>query len=105
MTDSPDMPSTVVVKQELGGRLRRVRTDLYGEDGGPELARLLGLPARTWANYEAGVTMPGEVLLALLDLTGVEPRWLLRGGSLAYRRSEPEAIGRGGSRAESSSTP
>jgi transcriptional regulator with XRE-family HTH domain len=105
MTQPLDVPSRVVAKQELGGRLRQVRTELYGEDGGPELARLLGLPARTWANYEAGVTIPGEVLLALLDLTGVEPRWLLRGGNTMHRPPEPAGVRRGEGRAEPSSTP
>jgi hypothetical protein len=66
-------------KRDLAERLRQIRVELYGEHGGPELARLLGLPLRTWCNYENGVTIPGEVLLAWLDVTGIEPRWLLRG--------------------------
>ena len=63
----------------LAHRLREVRLDRYGDDGGPLLAELVGVPARTWANYESGVTIPGLVLLRFIDATGVEPRWLLTG--------------------------
>jgi hypothetical protein len=71
--------TTATRKKALGDRLRRVRTDRYGEGGGAGLARLLGIPHRTWMNYEAGVTIPGEALLDLLVLTGVDPRWLREG--------------------------
>ena len=65
----------------LAEGLRRARLDAFGEDGAPELARRLGLPARTWLNYEAGVTVPAEVLLAFLDVTRVDPARLTgRGG-------------------------
>jgi transcriptional regulator with XRE-family HTH domain len=63
----------------LAHRLREVRLDLYGNDGGPLLADALGVPARTWANYESGVTIPGLVLLRFIDATDVEPHWLLTG--------------------------
>ena len=63
----------------LARRLRDVRLAMYGEHGGPALAEALELPARTWSNYEAGVTIPGLVLLSLIEVTGVEPHWLLTG--------------------------
>ena len=63
----------------LARRLREVRLELYGENGGPLLAEVLGLPARTWAHYEAGVTIPGLVILRFIDATRVEPHWLLTG--------------------------
>ncbi len=66
----------------LAGRLRDVRLAMYGEDGGPLLAETLGLPARTWANYESGVTIPGLVILRFIEVTGVEPHWLLTGEGL-----------------------
>src|SRR4051794_29467361 len=93
MSDPQDSRSRLRAKQDLGERLRRVRTELYGEHGGPDLARLLGIPYRTWSNYEGGFTIPGEVLLALLDLTGVEPRWLLRGEGPAYRSPPGGEVG------------
>ncbi len=43
------------------------------------MAAALNLPARTWANYESGVIIPGLVLLRFIEFTGVEPRWFLTG--------------------------
>jgi hypothetical protein len=63
----------------LAGRLREVRLAMYGQHGGPLLSKVLGLPFRTWARYESGVTIPGLVLLRFIDATGVKPYWLLTG--------------------------
>jgi len=71
----------------ISSRLREVRQELFGEHGGPELARRLNLPARTWYNYETGVTVPAEVLLNFIEQTGVNPIWLLSGEGPKYRRS------------------
>lgn len=76
----------VNVKASISRRLREVRQELFGEHGGPELARRLGLPARTWYNYETGVTVPAEVLLSFIDQTGANPYWLLSGEGDRYRR-------------------
>lgn len=64
---------------DLAHRVREVREDLYGEHGAQFLADALGLPVRTWANYERGVTIPAVCILKLIDETGVSPRWLLTG--------------------------
>jgi hypothetical protein len=85
MSDPEEFQSRSSAKRGLGERLRQVRIELYGEHGAPELARLLGLPHRTWFNHENGVTIPGEVLLDLLVLTRVEPQWLLRGVGARFR--------------------
>ncbi len=69
----------VNVKASISRRLREIRQELFGEHGGPELARKLNLPARTWYNYETGVTVPAEVLLGFIDETGANPVWLLSG--------------------------
>jgi hypothetical protein len=69
----------------LASRLREVRRERYGEDGGPLLAEALDLPARTWAHYESGITIPGSVLLRFLAVSGVEPHWLLTGEGRKYR--------------------
>jgi predicted ester cyclase/transcriptional regulator with XRE-family HTH domain len=79
-------PELVRVSAELAGRIREIRAEVFGESGGPELARRLGVPARTWSGYESGATVPAEVLLGLLEETGVEPHWLLRGEGPRYRR-------------------
>ncbi|WP_165251255.1 ester cyclase [Paludisphaera soli] len=66
-------------RTELSERIREIREELLGPSGGPEMARRLGLPVRTWYNYETGVTMPAEVLLDFLAETGASPRWLRDG--------------------------
>lgn len=80
------------LKVLLSNRLREVRQELFGEHGGPELARRLNLPARTWYNYETGVTVPAEVLLAFIDQTGANPMWLLTGEGPKYRRGLEDQI-------------
>ena len=50
------------------------------------------MPARTWYNYETGVTVPAEVLLGFIDQTGANPLWLLSGEGPKYRRSRDEVI-------------
>jgi hypothetical protein len=78
-------PEAIRTKYDLAERLRLIRTELYGERGGPELARRLGVPIRTWYNYESGVTVPSEVLLRFIELTSVEPVWLLHGREPRFR--------------------
>ena len=85
MDHEPNPPKRADAKAAVACRLHLIRLELYGEHGGPVLAGKLRLPFRTWSNYELGVTMPGEVLLEFLELTGVEPLWLLRGIGEKYR--------------------
>jgi hypothetical protein len=56
------------------------------------LARRLGLPARTWYNYETGVTVPAEVLLGFIEQTGVNPTWLLSGEGPRYRHAHDDRL-------------
>ncbi len=83
------LPDSVQAKYALAERLRSLRAELYGERGGPELSRRLGLPIRTWYNYESGVTVPAEVVLKIIELTSVEPIWLLHGEGPKYRSTRP----------------
>ena len=80
------------VKALISGRLKEIRHELYGEHGGPELVRLLGLPARTWYNYETGVTVPAEVLLSFIDLTGTNAVWLHSGDGSRFRRGMEDEL-------------
>ena len=82
----------VTAKASLSRRLREIRQELFGEHGGPELARRLSLPARTWYNYETGVTVPAEVLLAFIEQTGANPTWLLNGEGPKYRASHDDRL-------------
>ncbi len=76
----------------LSRRLREIRQEIFGEHGGPELARRLNLPARTWYNYETGVTVPAEVLLSFIEQTSANPTWLLNGEGAKYRRSKDDRL-------------
>jgi hypothetical protein len=77
-------------KREIARRVVEVRETLFGIDGGPQVARLLDLPARTWANYERGVTIPGEILLDFLVATGVDPDWLIEGRGPMFRGADEQ---------------
>jgi hypothetical protein len=76
----------VSAPDQLAARLGKVRRESFGDgdDGLAALARALGLPARTWENYERGVTIPGWVLLLFLEQTGAAPHWLLTGEGDRY---------------------
>jgi len=51
------------------------------------MARRLAIPVRTWYNYEGGVTVPAEVVLKIIELTSVEPAWLLHGKGPKFRHT------------------
>lgn len=87
------LPESVRTKLDLAERLAALRLDLYGERGGPEMARRLGIPVRTWYNYEGGVTVPAEVILKIIELTSVEPGWLLRGEGPRLRPPQADRAG------------
>jgi len=69
----------------LAHRVRKIRRDIYGESGVPDLAEDLNLCARTWLNYESGVIIPATVMLRFLEVTGANPAWLLTGDGTRYR--------------------
>src|SRR4051812_20450561 len=77
---------SVVLRNSIAERLREIRQEIFGERGGPELARRLGISVRTWYNYETGITVPAEVLLRFIEQTGVTPTWLLTGEGPKYSR-------------------
>ena len=72
-------PDRVNSKAAIAGRIRLVRTEKYGKYGIPVLAEALRIPTGSWANYERGVTIPGDILLEFLVLTEITPTWLLHG--------------------------
>lgn len=98
MARRKNAPEAIRVKHGLSDRLRSLRTEFYGDRGGPDLARALGIPVRTWYNYENGVTVPAEIILRVVEMTSVEPVWLLRGEGPKLRgpgsgASGPEGAG------------
>ncbi len=72
----------------LPERIRAIRIDLFGESGGPLLARLLRIPDRTLERFETGGPIPAEIILMLIEVTGANPRWLQSGEGERYRRRE-----------------
>jgi hypothetical protein len=78
----------VFIKAAIARRLREIREELFGDHGGPELARRLELPARTWYGYEAGSTLPADVLLRFVELTWANPMFVLAGTGSKYRRND-----------------
>lgn len=75
---------SVRISSALSARLRAIREELFGKHGGPELARRLGIPARSWYNYETGVTIPAEVLLGFIEQTGANTTYLATGEGPKY---------------------
>jgi Peptidase S24-like len=90
------LPESVRAKLALAERLAALRSELYGDRGGPEMARRLGIPVRTWYNYEGGVTVPAEVILKIIELTAVEVGWLLHGEEPKFRNQLTDRGERGG---------
>jgi hypothetical protein len=72
------------VKSNLAWRIREIREELYGEHGGPIVAESLGIPFRTWINYENGCTIPAASILKFIELTRANPHWLLTGQGDKY---------------------
>jgi hypothetical protein len=81
------------VQEDLGRRVCEIRTELFGEDGGPILADVLNLPSRTWMHYECGVTIPAHVILIFIEVSGTNPHWLLTGRGNKYFRG-PRSVPR-----------
>ena len=94
------LPESVRAKLALAERLAALRSELFGDRGGPEMARRLGIPVRTWYNYEGGVTVPAEVILKIIELT------VGRGGLAVARRGTevPPSCSRNGERSVVSPT-
>ena len=82
------------IKAGLARRIKLIREDLYGANGGPLLAEALHLPFRTWLEFEQGETMPAQVMLRFLELTDANPSWLLTGEGKSYLlRDEDQSEG------------
>ena len=64
---------------DLCVRVREIRVERFGNDGIATLAQALDIPARTWEHFENGVTIPAWIILQFIEITGVEPHWLLTG--------------------------
>lgn len=80
-------PDWTSIKTDLARRIRELRQELYGENGGPLLAEKLRIPYRELHDYESGGMVPAESILRLIEITGVDPHWLLTGAGDRFRDS------------------
>ncbi len=78
----------LALKAGLARRVREIRVDLFGMNGGPILAETLQLPFRTWHHYESGHTIPAPTILRFIEVTGVNPNWLLTGEGEKFRTQD-----------------
>jgi transcriptional regulator with XRE-family HTH domain len=56
------------------------------------LAERLGITQRRLARIEAGGPIPAELILRLIDVTGVSPRWLLSGEGERFVAPGPDRL-------------
>ena len=75
------------IKSGIARRVREVREELYGVHGGPILAESLKIPFRAWHGYEQGGTIPAHTILRFIELTDVNPHWLLTGEGPRFQSS------------------
>ena len=88
MSTSSRQSDWQTIKYDLARRIREVREEIYGENGGPLLAVALGLPFRTLLNYEDGCTIPAQAILRFIEVTKANPHWLLTGQGEHYSASD-----------------
>jgi hypothetical protein len=73
--------------RQVARRLVELRSDHFGEHGGPLLAILVGVSQREWFGYETGKPIPMGVLRKVAEITDTSLEWLRTGnGSRAEVR-------------------
>ncbi len=75
----------------LASRVREIRAEKFGADGVASLTQAMNVTAPTWEHFENGVMIPGWILLQFIELTGVEPHWLLTGKGERYRAASTKS--------------
>jgi len=76
----------------LASRVREIRLETFGGEDIANVSQAMNIPARTWEHFENGVLMPAWILLQFIEITGVEPHWLLTGKGERYRISPAKSI-------------
>jgi hypothetical protein len=84
MSELPQYADCTPLGSGIALRVRQIRQELYGEHGGPLLAEKVRVSFATWHAYEAGRSMPAEVILRFITVTGADPHWLLTGEGPKY---------------------
>lgn len=76
------------MRHVLAQRLTELRVEHSGERGVRQFAAHVGVSVRYWRMYESGNTIPGDVILKVIEATNAEPMWLLHGMGPKYRLPE-----------------
>lgn len=63
MDRSQKQPDWKALQTGIAARVREIRHEHFGTHGGPSLAEALRIPFRAWISYEAGTSIPGQVML------------------------------------------
>jgi transcriptional regulator with XRE-family HTH domain len=75
---------------DIGRRLRTVR--VHANLTQEQIAATLGFSRRQWSSWEYGQnTLPVWALSQLADVFGIDPDWVIRGGSDGLRTLPPTA--------------
>lgn len=88
MDESTDPPGPSEIKHDLASRIREIRESLFGVHGGPLLASKLRIPFRTLHSYETGSTIPAHAILNFIEVTEVNPYWLLTGDGERFKHHD-----------------
>jgi hypothetical protein len=74
-----------VNSDHLARRVREIRLEMFGDDGVAILSQAMDIPPQTWEHMEQGITIPASIILHFIEITGVEPHWLLTAEGERYR--------------------
>jgi len=71
-------------------RLGQIRKAAYGKHGRSAFARALGIPLTSYLNFENGRVPPMNIIVKMMELTRVNPRWLVHGEGAQYLPQDVE---------------
>lgn len=85
------MDRLILESARLAERIVFIRCELYGEGSGglDAMAAELSLKSLIWAAYEAGVTIPGPIMIHFLVATKANPAWMMSGTGVRYLPALP----------------
>jgi len=64
---------------DFAERLASIREEAFGERGRSAFARALSIPLTSYLNFENGRVPPMDIIVKMMALTRVNPRWLVHG--------------------------
>ena len=76
--------------REFAERLGEIREAAYGKHGRSAFARALGIPLTSYLNFENGRVPPMDIVVKMMALTKVNPRWLVHGEGPQYLAKDVE---------------